>query len=450
MTTWTETTLTTWGRSRYARSAATSPRDEDGLRAAIQSRHTRGVITYGGGRCYGDAALDDGGQTILTGSLDRILSFDPATREVVCESGVDFDALLDRFAPEGFCFPVSAATARVTVGGAFANDIHSKNHHRVGSFGDHAVWVDLMLASGEVVRASREENPEIFQATLGGAGLTGTIVRVCFRMMTIPSAAADVQYRSIPDLDAMIDTIDGARDTSEFLFGWVDAMATGSGLGRGILELGRMAPDEAGAAPLPKTSRIRFQPPSFLLHPAILRRYTDRRFRRLPPEGRDVRMRLHPFLFPLDSIVGFNRVYGRRGFYSIHTGFPRESQRAGIRAVMEALTAARAGSFAAVMKPMRGPGAGMLSFPIEGMAYAIDLPRRAGIEEVHRQIERITLDHGGRLYIAKDALMQAETFAAMFPRLGEFRDILSRIDPEGRFQSDMARRLRLHAGVAAG
>lgn len=444
MTNWTDTTLTTWGRSRFARTATTAPADEAGLREAVRATHARGVITYGGGRCYGDAALDDGGQTILTSALNRIQSFDPQTREVVCEAGVDFAALLDRFLPEGFCFPVSAATARVTVGGAFANDIHSKNHHRDGSFGDHAVWIDLMLASGELVRASRDENADIFHATLGGAGLTGTIMRVCFRLMPIPSRAVDVRNLSIPDVDAMIDTIEASRDSAEFLFGWVDAMARGKDMGRGILQVGNLAPNDSDIAPLPATRPIRVAPPSFLLHPAILRRVTDRRFRQVPAAGSKMRMHLYPFFFPADSIVGFNRVYGRRGFYSIHTGFPRESQRAGIRAVMEALTAARAGSFAAVVKPMRGPGAGLLSFPLEGMVYAVDLPRRRGIEELHKQVERITLDHGGRLYLAKDALMAAETFAAMFPRLDEFRDILARIDPDGRFQSDMGRRLGLH------
>ena len=442
--TWTDATLTTWGRSRFARSATIAPSDEEGLRAAVLDAHARGVITYGGGRCYGDAALDDGGQTILTSALDRILSFDMATGDVVCEAGVNFSDLLDAVLPAGYCFPVSAATARVTVGGAFANDIHSKNHHKLGSFGDHVSWIDIMLASGELVRASRGENAEIFHASLGGAGLTGTVLRVAFRLMRVPSRAADAEFRPLANVDAMIDTIEAARETHEFLFGWVDAMATGSKLGRGILELGNTAPSDSGTAPPPAGKRIAIQPPSFLLHPALLRRFTDRRYRKMPPEGRRARVHLRPYLFPLDHIEGFNRVYGRRGFYSVHTGFPRATMREGIVAVMEAITAARAGSFAAVMKPMRGPGAGLLSFPIEGMAYAIDLPRRAGVEALHREIERITLDHGGRLYIAKDALMAAETFAAMFPRLDEFRAVLARVDPGGRFQSDMSRRLRLH------
>lgn len=445
MTDWTQTTLTTWGRARFARSAASAPCDEDSLRDAVLSPHSGGVISYGGGRCYGDASLGDGGQTILTRNLNRILSFDPATCEVVCESGVDFNALLERFLPEGYCFPVAAATANVTVGGAFANDIHSKNHHAVGSFGHHVSWIDLMLASGEVVRASRDENADIFRASLGGIGLTGTVLRVCFRMMPVPSGAADVEYRRIADVDEMIETIEAARDSHEFLFGWVDAMARGGAMGRGILELGKFAPDDSGMAPPPRVKPIRFQPPSALLHPLVLTWLTNRRFNSLPAEGRTARLGLGAFFFPLDSMPGFNRVYGRRGFYSIHTGFPQETQRAGIRAVMEALTAARAGSFAAVMKPMRGPGDGLLSFPVKGMAYAIDLPRRAGIEELHRDIEKIVLDHGGRLYVAKDALMQARSFAKMFPELEAFREVLARIDPDQRFQSDMSRRLEIHA-----
>jgi len=440
---WTDTTLTTWGRSRYARSATVAPCDEAGLRSAIGDTHARGVITYGGGRCYGDAALDDRGQTILTNALDRIEVFDTGTGEIVCEAGVTFSKLLDAVLPAGFCFPVSAATASVTVGGAFANDIHSKNHHRVGSFGHHVEWIDIMLASGELVRASRSENADIFRASLGGAGLTGTELRVCFRLMRVSSHAADAEYRPLANADAMIDAIEASRESHAFLFGWVDAMATGANLGRGILELGNLAASSEGVAPAPRPKRIRIQPPSALLHPVLLRRFTDRRYRKMPAEGRRARLHLRPYLFPLDHIDGFNRVYGRRGFYSVHTGFPSETQRDGIVAVMETIAAAGAGSFAAVMKPMRGPGDGLLSFPVEGMAYAVDLPRRTGIEALHRKIEQITLDHGGRLYIAKDALMTAEGFAAMFPRLEEFREILAKIDPDGRFQSDMSRRLNL-------
>lgn len=440
---WDDAVLTTWGRSRYAHVTAAQPRDDAGVAEALRTRHPRGIIAYGGGRCYGDAALDDGGQALMTRALNRVVSFDATSGEIICEAGVTFAQLTRDFIQQGFCFPVSAATAAVTVGGAFANDIHSKNHHAIGSFGDHVSWVDLMLASGEVVRCSRDTEPELFRAALGGVGLTGIVLRVAFRMMRVPSGAADARYRHIADMDEMIDTIEAERPRAGFLFGWTDVMARGGVLGRGILEIGDLADSDEGTAPPAPQKRVPFALPSFAMHPAILRRFNARRIAGLPPQGRDVRLPLDRFFFPLDSIAGFNRVYGRRGFYSIHAGFPGDSMRAGIRAMLEEISAAGAGSFAAVMKPMRGSGAGLLSFPLAGMAFAVDLPRRAGVEALHRRLEVLTLAHGGRLYLAKDALMSAATCAAMYPRLDEFRAVLARIDPAGRFQSDMSRRLGL-------
>lgn len=446
---WDDAVLTTWGRSRFAHVAAAAPRDEAGVAEALREAGEGGIIAYGSGRCYGDEALDDGGRALMTRALDRVLSFDAASGEIVCEAGVTFAQLTKEYIPQGWCFPVSAATASVTVGGAFANDIHSKNHHRIGSFGDHVAWIDLMLADGTILRCSRDANTELFHASLGGSGLTGIVLRVAFRMMRVPSGAADARYVPIANVDAMIDAIEAERPRAGFLFGWTDVMARGAELGRGILEIGDLADSEAGMAPPAPQKRVPFDLPALAMHPAILRRFNARRIAKLPPGGSEVRLPLGRFFFPLDGISDFNRVYGRRGFYSIHTGFPPATMRAGIRAILEEIAAAGAGSFAAVMKPMGEPGAGLLSFPIEGMAFAVDLPRRRGIEALHRRLEKRTLDHGGRLYVAKDALMAAETYAAMFPRLDEFRAVLARVDPHGRFQSDMSRRLRLRPAAAA-
>ena len=168
---------------------------------------------------------------------------------------------------------------------------------------------------------------------------------------------------------------------------------------------------------------------------------------RLPEQGVSVRKRLAPFYFPLHHLSGFNRIYGRRGFYSIHAGIP-EGERSGVKALLAEIVRARAGSIASVLKPMGGPGEGFISFPLKGYALAIDLPRRPGVEELHARLERITLAHGGRLYAAKDALMTAEGFARMFPELDRFRAVLARVDPDGRFQSDMSRRLRIRRDLA--
>ncbi len=443
MTAWHAARLTTWGRTRYARVSAASPANSGDLRDALESMDGQGIIAYGNGKCYGDASLNDGRQTLRTGQLNRILSFDPATRDVVCEAGVTFRDLAGRFFGDGYCYPVAAANSAVTIGGAFANDIHSKNHHAVGSFGDHTVWIDLMTADGTVHRCSREENPDLFRATLGGVGLTGIILRVCFRLLTIESSSVDATYTPISNLDAMLDAIDGARGSEDFLFGWIDAFATGPELGRGILEKGRFAIDNAGTVPAPKPWTVPLAPPSRLVPPAAIRWIVRRRYGAMPADGKAIRKPLFPFLFPLDHINGFNKLFGHRGFYSIHAGFPPESQRAGIRALLSAIAEAQAGSITSVVKPMRGPGEGLLSFPLKGMVFAIDLPRRPGVEALHAHLESLTLDHGGRLYLAKDALMAPETYATMFPKLDEFRTIAARVDPGGLFQSDLSRRLRL-------
>lgn len=445
---WQATTLTTWGRLRRVPTDAVRPGDAEEAATALRTdpgpRSANGLVVHGGGRCYADESLNAGGRALLTAGLARILDFDTASAVVTVEGGTSFAALSARFHGNGFTYPVSAATAAVTVGGAVANDIHSKNHHSAGGFGRHVRWLDLMLASGEIVRCSREAEPELFAATVGGMGLTGLILRAAFAMVPVRANAAVARYRRIPDLDAFLAEVDSARAKSPFWFGWIDPLAGGKALGRGILEEGRYADDEAGMLPPPVAKRLPFDLPRLLLRPELIGRYNRRRYERLPAGGVEVKKSLDAFYFPLDHIAGFNRVYGRRGFWSVHAGFPIGAER-GIETFLAEIVAARAGSIASVMKPMGGPGDGMLSFPMRGTAFACDLPRRPGVEALHARLERIALDHGGRLYVAKDGLMSAAAYARMFPRLDEFRGVLARVDPQGRFGSDMSRRLAIHA-----
>ncbi|MGE0253390.1 MAG: FAD-binding protein [Alphaproteobacteria bacterium] len=444
---WHATTLTTWGRLRRVPTEAARPADAAEAAAAMQagvgSADGAALVVHGGGRCYADESLNSGGRALLTGGLGRILDFDPASGVVTAEGGVTFAALSVRFHGHGFTYPVSAATASVTVGGAIANDIHSKNHHSVGGFGRHVRWLDLMLASGEVVRCSRDIESDLFAATIGGMGLTGLVLRVAFGLVPVRANAADVRYRRIPDIDAFLTEVDAAREKAPFWFGWIDPLAGGRALGRGILEEGRYADDDAGVVPAPAARRLRFDLPRILLRPELIARYNRRRYDRLPAGGVEVRKSLDAFYFPLDHIAGFNRVYGRPGFWSVHAGFPAGAERGIVRFLAE-IVAARAGSIASVMKPMGGPGDGMMSFPMRGTAFACDLPRRPGVEALHARLERIVLDHGGRLYVAKDGLMSAAAYARMFSRLDEFRTVLARVDPHRRFGSDMSRRLAIH------
>jgi decaprenylphospho-beta-D-ribofuranose 2-oxidase len=443
MSGWTAETLTTWGRARHAETLTRATSSEDAALARdVAAVGDASLTVYGGGRCYGDGALNSRGRTLLSRGRRGIEGIDRDTGVVVAQSGVTFTELSTALHPIGFTYPVAAATGAVTLGGALVNDLHAKNHHSTGSFGQHVLWFDLMLADGSIVRVDRECEPELFSATVGGLGLTGIVLRVALKLRAIVAPAVDASYRRIADIDEYLEAIEPVNLATTFWFGWVDALARGRNMGRGILETGDYASDSRGAIPTPALRTLPISLPRLATHPAIVARYNARRISRVPAAGLTIRKPLAPFYFPLDHIQGFNKVYGPRGFYSVHFGIPY-GERDCIKKLLAEIVAARAGSIASVLKPMGGPGEGLMSFPFKGIAFAVDLPRRSGVEDLHQRLERIALAHGGRLYVAKDALMTADGYAAMFPNLDRFREILRRVDPEGRFQSDMSRRLKI-------
>lgn len=400
------------------------------------------ILAYGSGRCYGDQSLNSDGATVLTRSAHKLHSLDKVRGEAIVDAGITFNELSSILHARGFTYPVSAATGAVTIGGAIANDIHFKNHCHRGSFGKHVNWLDLMLSDGSLIRTSRTEEPDIFRATVGGMGLSGIIIKASVRMLKTSSTSARVQYQRKPNLDAFLDELEDLDKLPPYWFGWIDALAEGPSMGRGILETGRIAESDEGCLPMPKPKFIPFSLPALFAHPAIASRLNMRNFEGVPAEGAQMIKPLEAFYFPLDHTRGFNKFYGKRGFYSIHCGIPASNHN-GVRALLDEVVRARAGALTAVIKPMGGPGDGFLSFPIKGIALAIDMPNRPGVVELHNRLERITLDHGGRLYAAKDALMSADGFARMFPQLPAFRSVLERIDPQGVFQSDLSRRLNI-------
>ncbi|MHA1599967.1 MAG: FAD-binding protein [Alphaproteobacteria bacterium] len=439
--TWTPASLYSWGRLQEAQVVVRRPEGLEELTSAVTSRHERGLIAYGCGRSYGDAPLNAGGQTILTDRLNRVVSFDEATGVIVCEAGVTFYDLMRMFLPRGFLVPVTPGTAFVTIGGAVANDVHGKNHDRVGGFADHVLWLDLVLASGETVRVSPEAETELFAATVGGIGLTGAIHRVCFRMISVPSHQADVRERRMPDLDAFMAGLAEARANASYSVGWIDGMARGRGLGRGILETAEIAARSDAEFRLRRAHSIPFNFPGFALNPLSIATFNTLYYGRIPKAGRQREIPLETFLYPLDALHAWNRIYGRRGFYQFQCVIPDAEAARGLRALLEHISAARAPSFLAVLKTLGGPGLGYLAFPLRGYTLALDFPRRPGVEEHLSRLERITLEHGGRIYLAKDAALSAAGFARMYPQADRLAEVLARYDPQERFRSDMSRRL---------
>jgi decaprenylphospho-beta-D-ribofuranose 2-oxidase len=440
---WAQINLTGWGRTSGGAMTACRPERVSELRERVREGPADGGrIAYGAGRAYGDAALNSQGRVILTRRLNRMLAFDGDSGLLEAEPGVTFNDLLAVFLRRGWLVPATPGTAFATLGGAVANDIHGKNHDRVGSFGDHLTWIDLMLPSGEIVRTTDSERPELFRATIAGLGLTGVIVGIGLRLMRVPSSAVRVRERRCRDLDAFLAALAEVRQRATYSVGWIDGLAKGRELGRGLLEEAEPASEAVPDTPQ-RARRVPMDAPGSLLNPITIGLFNAAYYRRVPVGGRERIVPYRRFLYPLDAISDWNRIYGRGGFFQFQCVLPDASAPRAIRLLLEEIAGSGRASFLAVLKTLGAEGRGYLSFPMRGYTLALDFPRRGGVEDVLRRLERLTLDHGGRIYLAKDAVLSPEGFRAMYPKLPEFQAVLDAIDPEQRLNSDMARRLKI-------
>lgn len=408
------------------------------------------IIPRGLGRSYGDPAVNTGARVLDMTRQDRFIGFDEARGVVECEAGVSLATLIDVFLPRGFFLPVSPGTKFVTVGGAIANDIHGKNHHVAGSFGQFVEELTLLTPTGETLVCSPEQHREVFWATVGGVGLTGLILSAKVRLQRVSSAWINVDYYKSRDLDDALATMADSDDRYVYSVAWVDCLASGSSLGRSVLMRG----NHAAAAELsgdrarnpftvkkPMAKAVPFDFPGFVLNPLSIRAFNEL-FYGMHKTVQGKIVDYDSYFYPLDSIHHWNRLYGKHGFAQFQATLPMES-RAGLVKLLEKLSGEKRASFLAVLKVFGEGSPGLLSHPMRGYTLTLDIPNANGLPQFLRELDRIVLDFGGRLYFAKDCASDAATVAQMYPRLGEFREIQQRLDPQGRMSSDLARRLGL-------
>ncbi len=429
------------------------PEKMDAVRAILASATQATLIPRGLGRSYGDTALNDSSAVIDATRLDRMIDFDPESGVLECESGVSLADILAVFVPRGYFLPVTPGTKFVTVGGAIANDIHGKNHHRDGTFCQHVESLELLTASGERLICSPSENADIFWATAGGIGLTGFIQSARIRLQPVESAYMKVDYVRTANLDETLAAM--ARTDAEYPYAvcWIDCLARGAALGRSVLMNGlhARAADLSGAAAakpfeLPRAKRrsIPFEFPSFVLSPLSIRAFNAVVYAAHPSRFGCI-VDYDKYFYPLDQVQHWNRMYGKRGFAQYQATFPK-SEVAGLKRLLERLSLSQRASFLAVLKCFGPANPGPLSYPFEGYTLALDLPNHGVLTEFLRELDHIVLDHGGRIYTAKDCATTAASFAQMYPRLDEFKAIQTRLDPQRRLSSDMARRLGIVEG----
>jgi FAD/FMN-containing dehydrogenase len=411
----------------------------------FRDRASAPLLAYGLGRSYGDVCLNGGEAIIPTDRLDRFIAFDDEKGVLRCEAGVTLARILELMVPRGWFLPVVPGTKFVSVGGAIANDIHGKNHHRAGTFGCHVRSLRLLRSSGERIECSPVANAELFRATVGGLGLTGVVLSAELQLR--PVAGPWIEKETVPfgTVDEFFE-ISAASDRDwEFTVAWVDCVARGARLGRGLFYRGNHASVPGGGG-------VRSRPPArlgvpFDLPSWTLNRATVSAFNGLYHwKGKRERRRLvhyDPFFFPLDGVLQWNRIYGRAGLLQFQCVVPHESARTAMRRILERIAGDGSASFLAVLKAFGGVGSpGMLSFPRPGVTLALDFPNRgARTLELVRQLMDVARDAGGAFYPAKDACMTVEDMRASYPQLEAFRGL---VDPA--FSSSFWRRV---GGVAS-
>ncbi len=444
--------LTGWGLTMPSRADVQRPQGVQDVVAAVLAAGGRGILARGAGRSYGDAAQNGGGVVLDLSALATLELLDDG--DLVVGGGALLSDVIPVLLARGRFLPVTPGTRFITVGGAIAADVHGKNHHVDGSFGAHVRWIDLLTADGQVRRLASDgpvEDVALLAATAGGMGLTGVILTARIGTIPAPSSSVRVDTRRVDDLDSLMTLMVEGDAAYRYSVAWVDGMASGGRLGRGVLTRGdHAAPSEvashhSAAFPSGDSPRITVPPtPVSPLNRLSLKAFNEAYFRRAPRERTGQIMGLAPFFYPLDAVGGWNRLYGRRGFLQYQFAVP-DSGADVVRLALERLAGIGAPSFLTVLKRF-GPGRAdsPLSFPIEGWTLAIDVPvRTRGLDRVLDDLDENVLAAGGRLYLAKDSRATPATIAAGYPGLGAFRALKADVDPHGVFVSDLSRRLDL-------
>ena len=435
-----------WGRFPVEPCYLFRPERRAEVAAILASGAQRTYVSRGLGRSYGDAALNRDGGVICHTRLNRFLSFDSSTGTLECEAGVSFEEILRSFLPRGFFLPVTPGTKFVTVGGAIAADVHGKNHHQDGTLASFILDLKLLTPTGSVLACSRDSNPEIFWATVGGMGLTGMILSARMQLRKIESAYVLVDYQKARNLEEALDAMGESDERYQYSVAWIDCLKGGKSLGRAVLMRGNHA------AELPKRIRhplaepprshwnLPFDLPSLALNRLSVGAFNSLFYAFHRTMTKQV-VDFESYFYPLDAIEDWNRLYGKRGFVQYQVALPQESGRTGLKALLRRLAESRRASFLAVLKRFGDGNPGLLSFPLRGYTLALDLPVTNGLVPLLRELDRVVISMGGRTYLAKDAVLSAADFRAMYPNVEAFRAVKRKLDPQGLLSSSLARRL---------
>ncbi len=432
--------LHSWGRYPVSTSKIQKAQSAIALQKSLDVVTEGSAIARGMGRSYGDSALAK--EVICTEAVDHFYAFDEETGQLRCAAGITLSSILHTFMPKGWFLPVLPGTRFVTVGGAIASDIHGKNHHIDGSFCQHVNALSLLLPNGEVLQCSHSENSELFRATCAGMGLTGVVLDATLSLRKIQSSAITQKTLRAKNLEEVFAQF-AENHNATYSVAWLDCLAQEQQLGRSLLYLGEHAQDGKFKAQGSRAINVPFATPSQLLNRYSIKLFNSAYYNKPTNTTHASKLEAFNYFFPLDSITHWNRLYGRRGFLQYQCVIPDASALEGMRKILATVSAAGKGSFLSVLKKLGPENQNLLSFPLQGYTLAMDFKVEKSIFALLDELDHIVADHGGRLYLAKDARMSEAMFKRFYPRWEEMQALREKIGANKVFNSLQSQRLGL-------
>lgn len=407
--------IESWGRYPKLPQQAIYADWTDQLSSLQATQLKDGFLPFGNGRSYGDSCLADSGTVLVMKGLNRFIRLDTESGVLRVEAGLTLGEILSVIVPRGWFLPVVPGTRLATVGGAIANDVHGKNHHVRGTFGNHIsrlyLWRD-----GQKIECSPTQNSELFCATIGGLGLTGVILEAEIALMPVANSQIDTITHRFDRLEDFFTLADRYDKSHEYGVAWIDCLRRGKGSGRGVYFAGNHAKYESEIITRQQQFTFPLTPPVSLVNRLSLKAFNELYWHAKPVRPATTRVPYLGYFFPLDGILHWNRMYGRAGFQQYQCVIPKVNAEGAMADILQAIASAHTGSFLAVMKQCGAIASpGLLSFPQEGTSLALDFPNVGKSTVLFKRLDDITRAAGGRLYPAKDAHMSASDFQRAYP-----------------------------------
>jgi len=428
-----------YGWGRYPQQDAYLHTPTSCVSLELTAKQQNSVLARGMGRSYGDSA--NALNVLQTKYINHFIEFDKATGKLTAEAGITLREILEVIVPSGWFLPVTPGTSYVTLGGAIASDVHGKNHHIAGTFGQHVMSLTILLGTGEVLSISPQNYADLFHATCGGMGLTGIIMSATIQLIPIRSSLISQKTIKADCIEAACEAFESNSDAT-YSVAWIDCLSKGKSLGRSVIMLGEHA--EQGGLEIDTRQKVSvpFSAPSVLLNSLTIKAFNTAYWHKSKHNLNQI-VGLISYFYPLDAVGGWNRLYGKNGFVQFQCVLPKIDGVANMRKLLTEISNSGKGSFLAVLKQFGTCNKNLLSFPTEGYTLALDFKASVTAIKIVKKLEDMVVDMGGRLYLTKDAVMQESTFKASYPTWEKFEEVREQYGAIGKFSSTQSKRLGL-------